>query len=42
MRRKSIISVMIAVSLLLIVSITFAGPWKGWRGSGGWGYGVAV
>lgn len=39
MRRKSIISVMIAVSLLLIVSIAFAGPWKGWRGSGGWGMG---
>jgi hypothetical protein len=39
MRRKRIIRVMIAVSLLLIVSIAFAGPWKGWRGSGGWGMG---
>jgi hypothetical protein len=37
MRRKSIISVMIAVSLLLTVSTALAGPWKGWRGSGGWG-----
>lgn len=39
MRRKSIISVMIAASLLLFVSTAFAGPWKGWRGSGGWGMG---
>ena len=39
MRKKSIISVMIAVSLFLIVSTVFAGPWKGWRGSGGWGMG---
>lgn len=39
MRRKSMISVMIAVSLLLTVSIALAGPWQGWRGSGGWGMG---
>jgi len=39
MRRKSIISVIVAVSLLLTVSIAFAGPWHGWRGSGGWGMG---
>jgi hypothetical protein len=30
---------MIVVSLLLMVSTSFAGPWKGWRGSGGWGMG---
>jgi hypothetical protein len=39
MRRKSIISLVIVVSLILAVSTAFAGPWKGWRGSGGWGMG---
>jgi hypothetical protein len=39
MRRKSIISLVVAVSMILIASIAFAGPWKGWRGSGGWGMG---
>lgn len=40
MRRKSIISLVVAVSLLLTASIALAGPWKGWRGSGGWGMGA--
>ena len=39
MRRKSIISLLIAVTVVLTVSLAFAGPWKGWRGSGGWGMG---
>jgi hypothetical protein len=39
MRRTGVLGVMIAVSLLLFVSTAFAGPWKGWRGSGGWGTG---
>lgn len=41
MRRKSIIiiNVMIVVSLLFTLSIALAGPWQGWRGSGGWGMG---
>jgi hypothetical protein len=39
MRRKSVISVMIAASLLLFVSTSFADPWMGWRGSDGWGMG---
>jgi hypothetical protein len=39
MRRTGTISVMIAVLMLLAVSIALAGPWKGWRGSGGWGIG---
>ncbi len=39
MKRKSMISIVIAVSLLITASIAFAGPWKGWRGSGGWGMG---
>ena len=37
MRRKSIISLIIVVSLVFTVSTALAGPWKGWRGSGGWG-----
>jgi len=39
MKRTSMISLMIAVSLLFTLSTAFAGPWKGWRGSGGWGMG---
>jgi hypothetical protein len=39
MRREHIINVMIAASLVLIVSTAYAGPWRGWRGSGGWGVG---
>ncbi len=39
MRRKSIISVVVVVSVLFIASTVLAGPWKGWRGSGGWGMG---
>ncbi len=39
MKRTNIISVIVAVSLLFTVSTVFAGPWKGWRGSGGWGMG---
>jgi hypothetical protein len=39
MRTKRLISLMVAVSMLFTVSIAFAQPWKGWRGSGGWGMG---
>jgi len=39
MRKKSIISLVVAVAVLLTASIAFAGPWTGWRGSGGWGMG---
>lgn len=39
MRRKSIVSAVVVISLLLTVSIAFAGHWSGWRGSGGWGMG---
>jgi len=38
MRRKNIISLVVAV-LFLSASIALAGPWGGWRGSGGWGMG---
>lgn len=37
MRRKSFITAMIAVLLLISVSIAFAGHWKGWRESVGRG-----
>jgi hypothetical protein len=30
---------MILVVFVLIASVAFAGPWQGWRGSGGWGTG---
>jgi len=39
MKRTSIISLMIVASLLFTLATAFAGPWKGWRGSGGWGMG---
>jgi hypothetical protein len=39
MRDKSIVIMVAAAVLLLNVSIAIAGPWKGWRGSGGWGMG---
>jgi hypothetical protein len=38
---KKTISIVTAVvaAMTLIVSLSFAGPWKGYRGSGGWGMG---
>jgi hypothetical protein len=39
MRTKSIIGLLVTLSVLLVVSVAFAQPWKGWRGSGGWGMG---
>lgn len=39
MGRKGIICTVVAVSMLLVSSVAFAQPWKGWRGSGGWGMG---
>jgi len=40
MRTKSIIGLLVAFSMILVVSGAFAQPWKGWRGSGGWGMGT--
>ena len=37
MGRKNIISLLVAAILLVTTSIAVAGPWRGWRGSGGWG-----
>lgn len=39
MSRKSILSVVFVVSMLLIASAVLAGPGMGGRGSGGWGMG---
>jgi hypothetical protein len=39
MSRKGIIGLVVAVSMILVASASFAQPWKGWRGSGGWGMG---
>ncbi|MGQ9569515.1 MAG: DNA-binding protein, partial [Thermodesulfovibrionales bacterium] len=40
MRTKRFIGLLVALSILLTASFSFA-AWKGWRGSGGWGMGSA-
>ena len=37
--RKTISIGAVAAAMILITSFSFAGPWKGYRGSGGWGMG---
>jgi len=39
MRTARIISVAVALLVLFVSSLVFAGPWNGWRGSGRWGMG---
>jgi hypothetical protein len=39
MRTARMISMAVAISVLFAAPVAFAGPWKGWRGSGGWGMG---
>lgn len=39
MRTKNLTGLVVAISVLLTASITFAGSWQGWQGSGGWGMG---
>jgi hypothetical protein len=39
MRKVKIISLVITALMIFIAASAFAGPWKGWRGSGGWGMG---
>ena len=38
MKTRKIISTVLALSLILTVALAFAQPWKGWKGSGGWGF----
>ena len=37
--RKSFSIAAAVAAAVLIASLSFAGPWGGWRGSGGWGMG---
>jgi hypothetical protein len=39
MRKTISIVTTVAAAMILIASFSFAGPWKGYRGSGGWGMG---
>jgi hypothetical protein len=39
MRTRGIFSVVIIATLVLTASVVLAQPWRGWRGSGGWGMG---
>jgi hypothetical protein len=39
MRTKRIIGLLVAVFMVFVASVALAQPWKGWRGSGGWGMG---
>ncbi len=39
MRTARVIGVTVALSLFIVSSFAFAGPYKGWCGSGGWGMG---
>lgn len=39
MRRKATIGVVVLAVAAMSVSLATAGPWRGWRGSGGWGMG---
>ncbi|MBA4349032.1 MAG: DNA-binding protein [Thermodesulfovibrio sp.] len=39
MKGKNLTGLLVVLSILLMVSATFAQPMKGWSGSGGWGMG---
>jgi hypothetical protein len=39
MKRNAMIGVAVLAAVAMSVSPATAGPWKGWRGSGGWGIG---
>ena len=39
MKRKALIGVAVLAVVAMSVSLAMAGPWRGWRGSGGWGMG---
>src|SRR4030042_4468772 len=39
MKRKALIGVAVLAVVAMSASLAMAGPWGGWRGSGGWGMG---
>lgn len=39
MKARSAVSLLATLLVASLVSTAFAAPWKGWRGSGGWGMG---
>lgn len=41
MRKKSTVSLLTVLFVAVMAAMVFAGPCKGWRGSGGWGAGGA-
>jgi len=41
MKTKIITALLATLLVVSVVSTAFAAPWKGWRGSGGWGMGNA-
>lgn len=40
MKNKKWIAMLMAIGMMLLSSLALAQPWKGWRGSGGWGMGT--
>jgi hypothetical protein len=41
MKRSALIGAVVMAAVSMSVSLATAGPWRGWRGSGGWGMGGA-
>ena len=41
MKKRSVAVLLAAFTFVLMTSLAFGAPWKGWRGSGGWGMGGA-
>lgn len=39
MKKTMSMAAAVAAAMILVSSVSFAGPWKGYRGSGGWGMG---
>jgi hypothetical protein len=38
MRTRRIIGIAVIAAMVLTASVVLAQPWRGWRGSGGWGF----
>lgn len=39
MKSRAIAVLLAALTVVLMASLAFGAPWRGWRGSGGWGMG---